>query len=249
MDVRLHNAESINSSRHIPSWLFLAASAGSVNGFAFLLCQQFVTHVSGTVTRLGLELPRYGIAAEYGAVVGCFVIGAAISVVTIQARAWRGQQPRWAATLSMVSAILIVVAFSGHWGAFGRFESTLASDPPPVVLLSLLAFAMGLQNAVVATATGLAVRTTHMTGPATDLGISLGTAILTHGAERSAAVRGIILRGGKILAFIFGAGLMVPLSRELGYLSLTVPATFIFASAMRSFTTSWQTAEIAPAVS
>ena len=236
MDVRLHTPESINSSEHVPSWYFLAAAAGLVNGFAFLLCQQFVTHVSGTVTRLGLEWPQYGIAAEYGAVVASFIIGAAVSVVTIQARVWRGQQPRWAETLNAVALILVGVALAGHWGLFGRFERTLASDPPPVVLLSLLAFAMGLQNAVVATSTGLAVRTTHLTGPATDLGIHLGTAILTSGQERSSAVRGIVLRGGKIVAFIIGAGLMIPLAQDLGYLALIVPAVFIVISSLRSFT-------------
>ena len=41
------------------------------------------------------------------------------------------------------------------------------------MLLSILSFAMGLQNAAVATSTGLLVRTTHLTGPATDLGIHL----------------------------------------------------------------------------
>ena len=59
----------------------------------------------------------------------------------------------------------------------GVVNLVTAQDPAPVgdvfsiFLLSLLAFAMGLQNAAVASTTGLAVRTTHLTGPATDLGI------------------------------------------------------------------------------
>jgi len=37
--------------------------------------------------------------------------------------------------------------------------------------MALLAFAMGLMNATVATTTSLAVRTSHMTGPASDFGV------------------------------------------------------------------------------
>lgn len=55
MNMTLHTPETIYSPRHVPSWLLLSAAAGIVNGFAFLTCQQFVTHVTGTLTRLGLE--------------------------------------------------------------------------------------------------------------------------------------------------------------------------------------------------
>lgn len=55
MEVVLHKPDTIYSRRHVPSWLLLSAAAGLVNGFAFLMCEHFVTHVTGTVTRLGLE--------------------------------------------------------------------------------------------------------------------------------------------------------------------------------------------------
>ena len=83
--------------------------------------------------------------------------------------------------LVIVAMILTGIAVAGHAGAFGRFGGIHAAEPPPVALLSLLAFAMGLQNAAVASATGMAVRTTHLTGPATDLGIHLGTAWFLRG--------------------------------------------------------------------
>ncbi len=106
-----------------------------------------------------------------------------------------------------VALMLIGVAVAGHFGVFGKFGGTYAADPPPFTLLSLLAFAMGLQNASVSSTTGLTVRTTHLTGPSTDLGVHLGVACLTTGAERRAALRGAALRGGKIFAFVLGAGI------------------------------------------
>src|SRR5262249_8409607 len=156
-----------------PSWLLLACAAGAVNGFAFQACAQFVTHVTGTATRLGLEWPRVGIAVEYLAVVLSFIAGAMASVLALQARATRGKRPQWATPRLAVSLILLGVAAAGWAGSFGPFGGPPGTDPP-FLLLSLLAFAMGLQNAAVSTTTGLAVRTTHLTGPATDLGIHLG---------------------------------------------------------------------------
>jgi len=239
MEVHLHTPDTIYSPRHVPSWLLLAGAAGAVNGVVFLMCEQFVTHVTGTVTRLGLEWLHIGIAAEYAVVVLSFIAGAAASVITIQARARRGKQPRWATPLVLVALILVGVAAAGEAGVFGRFGGRHTADPPPFVLLSLLAFAMGLQNAAVASTTGLAVRTTHLTGPSTDLGVHLGTAFLTTGAERRAALRGAALRGGKVVAFTLGASLSVPLAGSFGFGALLAPAAFVLVAAVLSFVPDW----------
>ena len=63
-------------------------------------------------------------------------------------------------------------AVCGMLGCFGPFGSTVETAGD-FVMLSVLAFAMGLQNASVATTTGMIVRTTHMTGPVTDFSIAL----------------------------------------------------------------------------
>ena len=80
MEITLHTPATIYSPRHLPSWFLLAGAAGAVNGVVFLMCEQFVTHVTGTVTRMGLEWPHVGVAAEYAVVLISFVAGAAASV-------------------------------------------------------------------------------------------------------------------------------------------------------------------------
>jgi uncharacterized membrane protein YoaK (UPF0700 family) len=219
--------------------LLLACASGFVNGFAFLTSQQFVTHITGTVTRMGLEWPHVGIAAEYTAVLLSFVAGAVASVVWIQARAYRGRRPRWATPLLSVALLLAGTALAGHFGAFGRYGGQVAADSPPATLLSLLAFAMGLQNAAVASTTGLAVRTTHLTGPATDLGIHLGAAVFASGEERHNALKGAALRGGKLISFMAGAGLSLPLASSISFLSLLVPAFFVLVASWLSFIPNW----------
>ena len=239
MQVTLHTPETIYAARHLPSWFLLAAAAGLVNGFAFLTCQQFVSHVTGTVTRMGLEWPHVGLAAEYTVVLLCFIAGAITAVVMIQTRARRTGRIRWATPLMCVAMSLAGVAVAGEVGELGPLGSKVASDRPPVPLLAVLSFAMGLQNAAVASTTELAVRTTHLTGPTTDLGIHLGTARLATGPERREARRGAALRGGKIIAFMIGAGLSLPLSSTFGYLALLIPAMFILFAAALSFVPDW----------
>ena len=244
MKIALHSPEAIYSPRHVPSWLLLACAAGIVNGFAFLMCRQFVTHITGTATQIGLEWATVGVAIEYGAILFSFVAGAAASVLVIQARALRGKRPRWATSLVAVVLLLVSVAVMGRAGAFGDLAASAKSSEPPVVFLSMLAFAMGLQNAAVASTTGLAVRTTHLSGPATDAGIHLGVAMLAEGKERRLALRGAALRGAKVLAFMVGAGLAIPLTRSFDYLTLLAPAAFVATATMLSFTRNWSPSDM-----
>jgi uncharacterized membrane protein YoaK (UPF0700 family) len=239
MDVSLHTPRAIITSRHALSWLLLAGAAGTVNGFAFLECQQFVTHVTGTATRVGLSWHRVELVAEYATILSAFIVGAIVSVVWLQGRACRGKQPNWAAPLLLVALLLAAVAVGGHVGLSYPFGSRTALDPPPFGLLSLLAFAMGLQNASVASTTGLAIRTTHLTGPATDLGIHLGTAWYAHGKQRVAALKQASLRAGKILAFMAGAGFSLPLAEQFGYLSLFAASLLVLAATGISFVPDW----------
>lgn len=230
----LHSPQAVFSIRHAPSWFSLAFAAGAVNAGAFLACERFVTHVTGTVTRIGLDVGVWTLVADYAIVAACFIAGATASVWFIDGRLCREKEALWAAPLLLVSTILTSVAIAGSLGAFGVFGGSVESARD-FFLLSILAFAMGLQNASVASSTGNAVRTTHMTGPASDLGVSLGTAIFASGRARTAALRAAAVRAGKIASFILGAAVMVPLARHAGYTALLLPSAIIVIAAALSF--------------
>jgi uncharacterized membrane protein YoaK (UPF0700 family) len=102
-------------------------------------------------------------------------------------------------------------------------------------VLSLLSFAMGLQNGAVATSTGMVVRTTHLTGPATDLGLHLAQFAATTGERRGTALRNAALRASKVVAFVAGAAVAVPLARAFGYGALLVPAAQVALANVLSF--------------
>lgn len=239
MNVTLHTPDTIYLPRHTPSWFALACAAGAVNGFAFRACEQFVSHISGAATRMGMEWQDTVMAFEFAAILISFVAGAMTSVLWIQARACRGKSPRWATPLLSVAAIFALTGLAGFYGILEPIGVHTATSSPPIFLLSVLAFALGLQNAAVATTTGLAVRTTHLTGPATDLGIHMATAFFATGEERKAALKGAYLRGGKIAAFVIGAGLSLPLANQLGYLTLLAPAALVSFAAALSFVPEW----------
>ena len=212
----------------------LAFAAGAVNAGALLACQRFVSHVTGSITLIGIDAGTWWLAAEYALVLGCFVLGAASSVLAIEAPLRAARRPLHHLPLVVVASIVAATAWAGHLGAFGAFGGAI-EEPPDFVLLSVLGFAMGLQNATVATSTGMAIRTTHMTGPATDFGVALGTAFVAKGPERATTLRGAAMRAGKIVGFALGGVAMVPLCAALTWLAFLLPAAIVAAATLLSF--------------
>lgn len=212
--------------------MLLTASAGAVNTVAFLACERFVAHVTGTVTRLGLS-EQASLFLDYALVLGCFIFGAMASVLALNRRHYAGKRPFYAAPLAVVVILLTLTAWAGANGAFGPFGGDGTENR---LFLALLAFAMGLQNAAVATSTGQVVRTTHLTGPATDLGVQLGCAAFTFGDQRRMALREATLRAGKIVAFTVGVVVAVPTAFRFGYLAFVLPALLVLVSTVMSFT-------------
>lgn len=230
----LHSASDVLSLRHGPSWMVLAFAAGAVNAGAFLACERFVSHVTGIVSRIGLDAGAWELLLEYGLVLGSFILGAMMSVLAIQGRAFQGKRPHYAFPLIAVATVLAAISFAGHLGVFGHINGQV-EETTDFAFLCILAFAMGLMNASVASSTALAVRTTHMTGPATDFGVQLAIAWLTTGEARKTALQIAALRGGKVVFFSLGAVLMVPTMRGLGYLAFVVPAVLVLLATLRSF--------------
>jgi uncharacterized membrane protein YoaK (UPF0700 family) len=181
--VVLHSTAAVLSARHAPSMLLLALAAGAVNAGAFAACERFVTHVTGTVTQIGLDVGEWVLMLEYTAVLIGFILGAMASVVAIQGRALTGKRPLHAVPLVATAIVLIAIGLAGSAGAFGPIGGQI-EEVADFALLFCLAFAMGLMNASVASSTAVAVRTTHMTGPATDFGVSLAVAWFSRGEKR-----------------------------------------------------------------
>lgn len=164
----------------LPKWVWLggfllAAVAGMVNAVALLsLHHQGVTHMTGNLTSLGSDLANAELrhAAHLAALIAAFFVGCVVAGVLIpDSRLQLGRRYGLALLLESVLIFAAVPALQHHL-ALGLY---------------LLATAAGLQNAMVSTYSSAIVRTTHVTGLVTDLGITLGNALAGNAYETKKA--------------------------------------------------------------
>ena len=109
-----------------------------------------------------LVLVLHGLAAVLS-----FLLGAFLTTLFVRwARAER-LDSEYALPLLAEAALLISFGFIGHVFAGGRVLGTVM----------LLCFTMGLQNAIITKLSNSVIRTTHVTGMVTDIGIALGRVV------------------------------------------------------------------------
>lgn len=228
----LHRAHELTTRRNLPSWALLAFAAGSVNAGALLACERFVSHVTGTVTRIGVDAGAV-LALDYLMVLAAFIAGAG-GAILLARRLGEPSRPAYWAPLTVVAAVLVLVAAAGGAGWLGAFGGTVETARD-FGMLAVLGFAMGMQNAAVAASTAMAVRTTHMTGPATDLGVAFAMLLDGDREERAAARSSVLLRATKLSAFMFGGVVMAVVCPRAGYLAFLLPAVACLVATATSF--------------
>jgi uncharacterized membrane protein YoaK (UPF0700 family) len=227
------SADELLAPRAVLGWTLFSLAAGTVNGAAFMACHGFVTHVTGSVTNVGLDATNSTLVIDYALVVLAFLFGAMLAVVI--AETLPGRQRVLGLALLLVFGLLVAVAVAGSAGAFGPFGAKNSETRGAFTLLVLLAGAMGIQNGAVALVTGNTVRTTHLTGPTTDLGANIVRAVLGRGMGAPREARWALLRFVKILAFAVGAALAARYAPRLEYNVFLVPAIFVVLAAGFTF--------------
>lgn len=202
-----------------------------------------MTHITGALTRFAIDYASVRLLVDYAAVLLAFMFGAIVSFWFLDGRRLKRKRPRVATPLTIVSAILACVAIAGQKGAFGPFGQTVETNGD-FVLLGTLAFAMGLQNACVAITSGMAVRTTHMTGPLTDFSIGVG-ALLANvpRSVRRMAQRTVMLRATKVLGFVAGGVVAAILAPRFSYAVFFFPS-FVTAVGARLLYVSVESAKL-----
>lgn len=144
----------------------LAAVAGALNTAAFEVVGFFSANMTGNVSSLSDHLAKADLHAGvfFLAVVCLFIAGSTASTLIINAGRRRKIKTIYAFNILIEGIALI---------ALGIIESWFPPASPGVLLIMSLSFLMGLQNAVVTRISNARVRTTHVSGTATDIGIEL----------------------------------------------------------------------------
>jgi uncharacterized membrane protein YoaK (UPF0700 family) len=147
----------------------LAFVAGAVNAGGFLAIGQYTSHMTGIVSgmadHLALGEARLALAALMAWL--AFVSGAATTAILVNLARRRHLRSQFALSLQVEAALLLL------FGVAGAHLADMRELLAPATVL-LLCFIMGLQNAIITKISGAIIRTTHVTGLSTDLGIELG---------------------------------------------------------------------------
>jgi uncharacterized membrane protein YoaK (UPF0700 family) len=220
----------------------LALIAGFVNSSGFLLVGSFTSHVTGNIGRMANDAAAgHGHAAAGAAtMIAAFFVGAFVASMAIEANLFGRRAIVYGALLAGEATLLV---------AFFAVSRLLRSTDPRIhdAQAVLLCAAMGLQNSLVTRLSGAVVRTTHLTGVVTDLGIEaarwfrflrhhVGTrnriklTISSTPAERPHAPK-VALLTTVLGAFVVGAVLGALAVVQLHHLSLLIPAVGLAAMA------------------
>jgi uncharacterized membrane protein YoaK (UPF0700 family) len=154
----------------LPRWVWagawvLAFDAGIVNVVGLLGFEhQAITHLTGSTSLLAIGLATLDVATilHFAAILGSFVAGTVLSGFIIKDTA---------------------LQLGRRYGVALLLESILLCAAVPLLQCHYLsglycaACACGLQNAMMSTYSGTVIRTTHISGMFTDLGIFLGHAL------------------------------------------------------------------------
>lgn len=188
------------SPRAARPWVFvggfaLTVVAGFVN--SLLLVSAFhvpVSHMSGAVSIFGIDAMsgRWADLALIGSIIVGFFLGAVTSGVIIGSQRLRPGR-RYGIAL-MVEGAAFACAAGGWW------------------TVGFAAFGCGLQNGLASSYLGLVIRTTHVTGIVTDLGVLIGEAI----RHRTLRTWKLALLATLLIGFACGGILAVPIEQRLG---------------------------------
>ena len=177
----------------------LSFVAGIVNVAGFLAVQRLTTNVTGHFAFFMEEVFKLNFreGLVYFLYILFFFLGSFVSNLIIEIIYRKNEQYIYVVPASIECLILFV---AGFWGEY------LALKSPNIIAFSLL-FAMGLQNSFVTRISSARVRTTHLTGLFTDLGIDLSQLFFYTAKEQKLKLISSIKLRFTIISFFFIGGI------------------------------------------
>lgn len=199
--------------------VLLSLTAGFVNAAGFLGFSALTTNVTGHAALFaeGIARQDWGTARLIATWMMLFLAGAFTSSLIVNKI---GHNARFSFTIPIVLEIIILIfcAFSAFVKILGFSGNFFAGS---------LLFAMGLQNALVSVISGSVVRTTHLTGTFTDLGIELAQLRKDNYQAKGELLSRIKLRVCIILFFMLGALSGAYLYTYINFRSFLIPGSML----------------------
>ena len=209
---------TLNHNKKIAS--LLSFVAGMVNVAGFLSVQRLTTNVTGHFALFVDEVFKmnFGESLIYFLYFLFFFLGSFISSFLIEFIRRKNEQYIYFIPALIEIIILLTVGLAG---------SFLIIQFPNYIAFSLL-FAMGLQNALVTRISDALVRTTHLTGLFTDLGIELSQLIFYKEEKQQKRLHSSIKLHFRIILFFFMGGVFAGILYSYLHLYvLIIPAVML----------------------
>lgn len=217
--------EDSYSAKKFLIWTAFSFQAGCINVGGFLACHRFVTHTTGFATLFGAEMAEGNVknALGYLAVPFLFLLGSMFSAFFTDRRSLHQHKPNYIIVFAGMWICFLLVSILGVSNYFGDFGNDLNLSRD-FLLLALLSLASGIQNAMITSVSKAVVRTTHLTGLTTDLGIGLirifSSPLNQHQQMEFLAT---LMRLGIIVSFILGSWLAASIFNKHHYLGFFIP--------------------------
>lgn len=208
----------------------LSFVAGALNAVGFEVAGLFSANMTGNISAMADKLAQgeAGVALLLGLIFGAFLLGAFLAGLAIEIGLRRGHGAIYALLILAEGAILVGV---GGIDVFG---------PQPIGgirLIAVLGFLLGLQNAVTTRISRARVRTTHISGMATDLGLVLA-GIFTGGDSAQQRAR-LALYALTLMAFFTGGLLGASVLAGIGAATFLLWGAVLMALAARELWRNW----------
>jgi len=191
-----HKGIKRNFRHNLMLALLFAMVAGMVNVSGLILLHVFTTNITGHVGTLALSFDTGDFTGVQNILlwIFCFVCGAFVASLLTRLLSRAASRLSYVIPVGLEAGCLLaeIVLYT---------QITVTAGTPDIRVL-LLFFAMGLQNGMVSVVSGNVVRTTHLTGMITDLGIGLGE--IAAGNRSLTVKRKVQLSGSIILSFFAG---------------------------------------------
>jgi uncharacterized membrane protein YoaK (UPF0700 family) len=160
-----HQGDKRNLRHNLKIASLLSFVAGLVNVAGFLAVQRLTTNVTGHFAFFVDEVFKLNFkqGVIYFLYIFFFFLGSFFSSLLVEFLSRKSEKYIYVIPTAIEGIILLII---------GLFGADLLQETPNLIAFCLL-FAMGLQNSLVTRISNATVRTTHLTGLFTDLGIEL----------------------------------------------------------------------------
>lgn len=186
----------------------MAFQAGLINIGGFMACHRFVSHITGFATFFGFELTQHEPNHAFGMLIVpfFFLLGVMVSGQLVDVRLKLHKKPKYYIAFGLIFILTLIVAVVALLGGFGEFGEA-PEETRDYNLLMLLCLICGIQNGTITTVSKSVIRTTHLTGITTDLGLGIVRIFNQDklSSDMTNEKKAILMRMGIIFFFGFGS--------------------------------------------